>query len=86
MPRSSALLMRSLGFDVEDVRDIGMRAAGACLGRCGGRLHELRGIGRTKVWSGCVADRRHLETGRGPACWLIKCTDTGILAGARSTI
>lgn len=27
MPRSSALLMRSLGFDVEDVRDIGMRAA-----------------------------------------------------------
>jgi predicted nuclease of predicted toxin-antitoxin system len=27
MPRSSAELMRSLGFDVEDVRDIGMMAA-----------------------------------------------------------
>jgi predicted nuclease of predicted toxin-antitoxin system len=27
MPRSSTLLIRSLGFDVEDVRDIGMRAA-----------------------------------------------------------
>ncbi len=27
MPRSSAQVIRSLGFDVEDVRDIGMRAA-----------------------------------------------------------
>ncbi len=27
MPRSSAKLMRSLGYDIEDVRDIGLRSA-----------------------------------------------------------
>jgi predicted nuclease of predicted toxin-antitoxin system len=27
MPRSSAKLIRSLGYDVEDVRDIGLRGA-----------------------------------------------------------